>query len=234
MENVYADLSIDSDCDVDYTAFQIDEPLKKIEDCAKNLTEIFSRWIASIDINKANPKQSLMDLFDADDSMFLSFNYTSTLETIYGIDSVCHIHGYVECGDVEAENIMVGHGKCLLPYSYEPGVKVYIGEMASLEDEERIHNRAIRIYNDWGKDVSSNIERHQALFSQLSAVKEIYSYGFSYGCIDVPYIERIINSLDNTEDIHWYLNDYKLDANERLSKIIRHAGFRGHIENYSM
>lgn len=40
------------------------------------------------------------------DNIFLTFNYTETLEEVYGIneDRVCHIHGK------QGENILFGHG----------------------------------------------------------------------------------------------------------------------------
>lgn len=49
-------------------------------------------WVESIDVNK-----NAVCKIKAD-ALFLTFNYTATLENVYGIDSkrVKHIHGFVE------------------------------------------------------------------------------------------------------------------------------------------
>ncbi|MBO4594898.1 MAG: hypothetical protein J5697_04280 [Clostridia bacterium] len=52
-----------------------------------------------------------VSLFEEND-LFLTFNYTKTLEKIYSINesSVCHIHGTVN------QDIYFGHGDCDNPY----------------------------------------------------------------------------------------------------------------------
>lgn len=60
-------------------------------------------WISSIDMEKI---KKIIGFPQKDDALFLSFNYTNTLETKYNIlpDKICHIHGV--CGD---EKLVFGH-----------------------------------------------------------------------------------------------------------------------------
>lgn len=78
-------------------------------------------------------------------SLFLNFNYTRTIEQVYGIKAsdICHIHGEVSS---RTEGIYFGNG----------------------DDEE-----------------------FEGFFDRLSKVNKIYSYGFSFSEVDMPYIEEI-------------------------------------------
>ena len=54
------------------------------------INEAFTKWLRSISLAKT-PKFFILDK----DAYYLTFNYTDTLETIYGIQDrhVLHIHG---------------------------------------------------------------------------------------------------------------------------------------------
>lgn len=72
--------------------------------------EIFLEdWIKevqiSIKINNYDRKKDLAELFKKEELMFFSFNYTKTLEKLYGIKEVTHIHNYV------GEKLVLGHGE---------------------------------------------------------------------------------------------------------------------------
>lgn len=71
------------------------------EDMASNLysvvvyvKKLFAEWVESIDIKVVSAKSRFSTLLKSDD-IFLTFNYTETLEDLYEVnkESVCHIHG---------------------------------------------------------------------------------------------------------------------------------------------
>lgn len=67
----------------------------------------FSEWISTIKVNKFNkvlPKEDFIRLINKENDFFLSFNYTKTLEYLYGAKNVCHIHG------VQGRDLIFGHG----------------------------------------------------------------------------------------------------------------------------
>ena len=177
----------------------------------QKLPEIFARWVKNIQISK-DQKRDVVDLFDGS-SMFLNFNYTETLETLYGIsdEKVCHIHGK-RGGN---EPLIVGHRK-------------------KKQREFHVHYAADSILQgidqDLKKDTKSAWKRHREFFEQLkdSDITEIYSYGFSFSRVDMSYIRKICSDID-TQKIIWYQNDFKLTDKKKHKneQKIRSAGFRG-------
>ncbi|NTW72695.1 MAG: hypothetical protein HGA49_10720 [Eubacteriaceae bacterium] len=65
------------------------------------ITDHFSDWISLI---YTYPKQDFKKLIDNKNDLFLTFNYTLTLENLYDAKNVCHIHGR------QCEKILFGHG----------------------------------------------------------------------------------------------------------------------------
>lgn len=62
------------------------------------LQSYVKEWIEAIDTDGVKCKKR--ELIDSND-IFLNFNYTDILESVYGVDEVLHIHGGVSsvCGD---------------------------------------------------------------------------------------------------------------------------------------
>jgi len=86
-------------------AFCLEDELTQVsEDLVGGIQEQFQEWIREIDI-AAVPRQIVLE----PDARYLSFNYTSTLETVYGVaaDKVLHIHG----SSVSWDELIFGHGQ---------------------------------------------------------------------------------------------------------------------------
>lgn len=106
--------------------------------------------------------------------MFLSFNYTSTLEEIYNVGSICHIHG------IQNSDIFFGHG------NDEDYTEYYLSHYIGAEDELRELDVRLR------KDTAKAIQVNKPFFELMQdRVKNIYSYGFSFSDVDLPYIQEI-------------------------------------------
>lgn len=194
------------------------------EDIASNLilpslkiSDYFSDWINTIEINnKVLRKKDFINLMDKNNNLFLSFNYTKTLEALYQVKNVCHIHGK------QGEKLLFGHGNdedC-----YEDSMNKYIGS----------ENAFQQIQNCLRKDTISAIKQHQSFFSSssLSSVKNIYSYGFSFSEVDKIYIKEICNKITNY-NITWYLNQYDSDEKRECYKnMITSCGFKGKFDTY--
>jgi hypothetical protein len=67
----------------------------KIQETICDISGFFFRWINTIDLSKAQKKSNLEKIIRGDTDFVLSFNYTETLERIYGVckHNICHIHG---------------------------------------------------------------------------------------------------------------------------------------------
>ncbi|EOS7692730.1 hypothetical protein FRO34_RS13855, partial [Enterococcus hirae] len=79
----------------------------ELEEQLVSLSEVkmlFAEWISSI-IEPTIKQHSLKNVFNKED-LFFSFNYTTTLETIYKIEesNIYHVHG-------DYQNVIVGHNR---------------------------------------------------------------------------------------------------------------------------
>ena len=73
------------------------------------INEVFSRWILSIPIATTKSDYRIVQ-----DALYLTFNYTDTLEQLYQIpeSNVLHIHGRASKG----ERLIVGHNHRINPF----------------------------------------------------------------------------------------------------------------------
>lgn len=185
-----------------------------LEDITRNLgtsllftiSSIFSEWVEQIDISTVNRKYVFLN-----DDLFLTFNYTSVLEDIYGIskDNICHLHG--SCADGFC---ITGHGNNERPFDEYGDIVSY--EINSIHDSLR--KKVEKIYSD-----------NYLFFKKIydSDITEIIIFGFSFGEADLYYCKQLILNL-NTATIKLFFSAYedKYEKDTKL-KIIRFLGFVG-------
>jgi hypothetical protein len=174
-------------------------------------------------LTKKHPmaKKQLINIFDAaKHNYFLTFNYTQTLEHIYNIPAnhICHIHGISKSSnstnDLVAGELIFGHGLSSIP--------------------SNVVNVVNTAFNITKKPVNQCISNNQLFFDNIINVCNIYSYGFSFGEVDMPYIEKILKCIQNSDDVTWYLNDFG-SQEDRITyqDIIRKAGFKGDFDIFN-
>ena len=185
-----------------------------IEIAARNIYIYFNDWIKSINIKDATFKGRFDELIE-DDSIFINFNYTSTLEDIYDVEDVFHIHGFID------ENIIVGHG--LEQKEMDNLYDEYMGKFTGAEYE------LYKVIKFFKKNTDEIIVENRTFFESLSDVTEIYSFGFSFSDVDLPYIRKICDSVD-TEKVVWYQHKFSLDRGEDRRNTIRSCGFKGSFD----
>ena len=84
------------------------------------------------------------------------------------------------------------------------------------------------------KDTDKAILQHKDFFDLLDfGIERIYSHGFSFGKVDLPYIEKICECLP-TKNITWYLNDFDIERHESYKQILKDAGFEGGFSTFSI
>lgn len=171
---------------------------------------------------------------------FLTFNYTNRIERNYGLNRlghVCHIHGGLDLklnigtkdDDYHRSEslILVGHGAV----SEESSV---IGESSTcdqLPDFDKGIREAAR------KNVKGALAMHKCFFCRVRkninnhTISRIYSYGFSFGDVDLPYLKEILKA--DTSGIEWLFDDYSVEhkaVHQSLSKI-KQCGFKGKFDS---
>lgn len=193
--------------------------LKKV---LKMFPHFFKLWISSIDIeNSVNFKNHcFQELMDIKNDLFLTFNYTETLEILYNAENITHIHGVRS----NENSIIVGHGN-----------DDTIGEGAYHED---FHTN--EIHNFLRKPTQKIIDENHLFYSNLRNITQIYSIGFSFSEVDLIYVQNLCSNMD-TQDITWYLNIY-IDAQGNDNRKERDTykvhiiscGFKGDFDTFEL
>lgn len=187
------------------------------------LTEIpnyFREWICQISLRNVMINKNIQKLFN-NSTIFLSFNYTNTLEKVYNISrrNICYIHGNAN----EKTDIYFGHGNDL---TYEDFINTISNpNYFSVADEYCKINDILR------KPVKTIIDNNLVFFSDLNDIDQIYSYGFSYGQVDQPYIRKICESIPlNCE---WYIHSFPdKKQKETYKSIIYNCGHKGIVKEF--
>lgn len=183
-----------------------DALIEESESQHKNIKVAFVEWVNSL----SNRKISKRNLFFESDSLFLSFNYTPTLEKLYNIPKVVHIHGYIN--DRNEENLVFGHGmealEGIIPELDENG------ESNRTPDWDARANSRFLFYQ-FQKPVKDIINENQSFFDSLKYVERVVVLGHSLNKIDRSYFDKISkNTSDKCKWVIVYFNDADGD-NER-------------------
>ncbi|NQV26653.1 MAG: bacteriophage abortive infection AbiH family protein [Rhodopirellula sp.] len=155
-----------------------DELHERADDLHRAIEQCFCEWVEQIDVTAASVQMAFEP-----ESRFISFNYTPTLQSIYGIDdrSILHIHGKADSGSV-----VFGHG-------------VQIVEEPEL-DENGDSNRTM--YTDaenaakyplfaFQKQTADVIQNYQDYLESLVGLSRIEVIGHSLAEVDLPYFREV-------------------------------------------
>ena len=157
----------------------------------------FSEWIKTVEgkIEKGvyYPKPSLMALFSDPTAKFMSFNYTKTLQHLYGVRVVKHIHNRV------GQNLIFGHGDDRAEYD-EPYDK---------EWRTPVHSSYLNDFIQFlRKDTDKQLKKYGEFFKKLNySIDKVYSYGFSYSKVDSPYIKEVVSRI--SPNATWFFTTYE-------------------------
>ncbi|MFB5934557.1 AbiH family protein [Peribacillus frigoritolerans] len=152
-----------------------------------------------------------------DQDLFFTFNYTDTLEEVYGIqeDNICHIHGK------QNEEIFFGHGN----FEDYTGscIEKHIGTQDSLS----------KIYDQLRKRTDEALDNNLDFFYSLEEadINKIYSYGFSFSEVDMVYLQEICNQV-NTKNMIWYFNNFDVSKHNKYKDVLRKCGYTGAFNTF--
>lgn len=177
------------------------------------LNDCFSGWIKSIDITKGHKIDKFNNIMDLKVSKFLNFNYTKTLENLYNIpyENVCHIH-------VFNKNFIFGHG------ALKNKTMKYNNDYKNIN----IARTFQQITESLRKNTSRCLAQNKIFFAKLNNITDIYSYGFSFSNVDLPYINRICQVV-NTSNATWH--QYMYNGND-YTEVLKDCGFNGKIQSW--
>jgi len=217
----------DGEVDLWKTAYAREDFTSTLHFNAYAFSKLFSQWVHTI----TYPANILRNGFLTDalknSSVFLTFNYTKTLEDIYNIppEQICHIHG------VQDQNIVIGHGVekphlSAAPYSEDDFEDAYESDYDfGMEGIDDIHDSL--------RKPTKQILDQTLFFASLKhhSIENIFSWGFSLSAVDLCYIKEICKILD-TKRITWHLHDRGNGDPDRFEPILRQCSFAGNITTF--
>ena len=137
--------------------------------------------------------------FNPETSLFLNFNYTKTLENVYGIptDDILYIHGkFTKDNELDANAIIVGHGMSAEEIDEKFG-----------NDDDEMTKELKDLVNHFRKDTSKIINDNADFWSSLKDVNDVYVFGHSMADVDLPYFKEVRGSI--TPDASWHISVHK-------------------------
>jgi hypothetical protein len=211
IEEIYNNGSAEIEFDEEHmlrTSANIEDYFEELGNIINDTFQVsFKQWISSVNNTEASPSEKYC--FTSNDN-FLTFNFTNTLERIYGISSKCilHIHGSID-------------NNCDLEIGYkEDGYHIFQSDPEGYVYEENSKGYIYASLCQLRKDTINILKRNNGrIISLLNGISEINVIGFSYSEIDFEYFEFIKNNL--YREILWkfyYHNNRDLKAAQLYSK----------------
>jgi hypothetical protein len=173
-----------------------------VEQLSTKLKDQFSSWIRNLIIPKMETYKKMKLAINCD-SLFLTFNYTSTLETLYKIkkNHILYIHGDAQSN---RDELVLGHGW----RREERGSLNDVPNPEDLDTRVMQGNDIIDQYFDTTfKNSEDIIEQNKAFFSSLGTVRSICVLGHSLTDVDMPYLEKIVSQI-KINDVAWEVSYY--------------------------
>ena len=188
------DEEFDYDHSLSSSARVEDSPMTFFQPVLEEFRDAFRDWVDSIEIRGIKKLYRLNP-----DSRYLSFNYTDTLETEYGItpNQVTHIHG----SRLNDEEYIIGHNNNRNPSS--------VWDDDGLTFEQQAYENIIVWMNEFTKQYNRNIANHSSFFDSLYDIKQIIVIGHSMSKVDWPYFREIIKNIG--KEIPWIVYCHSID-----------------------
>lgn len=189
--------------------------------------ERFREWVDGIDVSCAEPHLRLPD-----DAVFITFNYTPTLERVYGVgdDRILHIHGSILDGgstlqfgspDNRPEDLVAALER---EYGMDDLYGATIAQGVSVAAESSA---------DTWKNVSGNYGALERFLGRFGGLETVIVMGNRYDSVDEPYYRDVLAPL--LRDAEWVFcehgpSDGKLAGIEHFCE--RHGIGRYRITGY--
>lgn len=186
------------------------------------LKSYFDEWVNSINLKRICRKPWL-EIYNFD--LFINFNYTDTLQEVYGISNaiIFHIHG-----DANSSYVL-GHNEIeKLPYPdpYETYFDPRTGETTSDADvrqaqvRESLNSTYTNLFKAYFKNSIKIIAENQKWFNQFESATRVTFMGLSMGLQDEIYIKEIDKLLPKTTEIIVYWHENKEEMVKKCESLL--------------
>ncbi|WP_192250436.1 bacteriophage abortive infection AbiH family protein [Mesorhizobium silamurunense] len=204
-ENFLVSYGAEDWSDADHHNFEY-EIEQIVDGLSRTMRKHFADWIRGLPI----PLPGTVPLVNCIErrAKFLNFNYTPTLQSLYGVDpgQVLHIHGSA----VDPDSLIVlGHG-------WERQADEMLVRQVDEDTDTRIAG-GYRLIDDYFagtfKPTEKILAQNQAFFDGLVDVSDVFILGHSLADVDALYVAEIANKVPVTA--RWTISCYKTPETER-------------------
>lgn len=197
---------------------------RRIDLITKDLKNRFTEWVLQLAL-PSNADDFKIPIRPR--SVFLNFNYTSTLQEIYGIanENIVYIHNRA----IDKNSTLI------LGHSRKPTERKMLSENNDEDTDVRVAeaNGILDAYFvDTYKPTETIIAENEAYFDSLRNLKEIYVLGHSLSSVDVPYFEQIINRIDKVT-VRWVVSYYNQEEVAHHSEAFAALGINPTLVTFS-
>lgn len=180
------------------------EAEKYVKEITEGLQASLDEFISDYVKFPALTEDLMLPITQNDHDLYLSFNYTDTLERYYQIQTsrICYIHGKIGRG----ENLQIGHS--VEPNSAPSSAPSQQDAPTNMTDAEKeawqdYMNGQYSLSTDWlygaidgywvrsFKNTKTNITNHWNFFAQVAGIDYITILGHSLSSVDLPYLKEI-------------------------------------------
>lgn len=177
------------------------------------------------------PDATKLDLANIDTTaLFLTFNYTNTLERYYNVarKNIEYIHN--KAG--ENKELILGHG--IDPKEFEKQeeqppedpeeYEQWVEWMSDQYDYsiERGKDEVMLYFQKSFKPTQDVISQNTSFFNKLNQIDKIFVLGHSLSEVDLPYFREIAKHLSN--DVEWFVSYYGDSEMEYKKEVIKSLG----------
>lgn len=181
-------------------------------------------WILSLDYGDADER--IIEMFSRrlHEADCLTFNYSHTLEKFYANNdlNIIHIHGTAEPYDPKiGSDLIFGHSDDSSSNSNTE--KDSMGLFREIVVQSVLNDGTSDLKKILRKKVGEMMPRLQPILSNALNYNRIYIIGHSFGDVDIPYFEAIVQKLHKNAKIivSYYGKDKQDEIQYRVSQIFR-------------
>lgn len=197
------------------------------ETIMRGLPERFRKWIVTLEPTISNtPLKRIINTR----AMFINFNYTEFLETIYGVPkrNIFYIHG--ERRDKNKE-LILGHSDMdnheidLNPSDFKSN-QLRMKNQTTYDLHETAGYQLGNYYYSTAKKSNVVIEANKLTFMAYTDIDTVVVIGHSLSVVDYPYFKEIIKENKKSSDMKWLISWYSADDIKRIDAFTKKLGIQ--------
>ncbi len=217
-------------CIIDRLRFMEAEKAKRIFGINSDLDALLKAIHGSFEQFIINVEKSIdtkHQVFTVDkNALFLTFNYTTTLETLYGAKHVVHLHNTVEEAimkhyfRIQTDDCIIGHSPIFEDFQFYSDTII-----GSNKDYISFRNKTTKPC----KKMWEKFGLFEFFLQNQNSIDEVVFYGFSFSKTDKYYMERIfllIPSNKTKYTVYYHLDDSEIEEDKvwSIKMSIAYAG----------